>query len=210
MELAVAKLRAPLTGLMGYLAMLSQGDFGKLSDEQKKVVSGLLEEMQRLIRFENALLHLGKLRKGSNTKDSSDTGKPLAKITHFEDDTFLAGMYGTKFGMLGFEYAHHVNPSKDPVSVVIKDKPDLIIMDIIMPVMDGFTATQLLKGDDRTKNIPILGLCNLGQQVDIQKAHDVGMVDYLVTAKHTPQELIDRVKDILKLSKPNWIERLVS
>lgn len=132
-------------------------------------------------------------------KANGPEGKSLGKILHFEDDTFLAGMYNTKFPMKGFEHVTYNSPSEDPVLVVLKENPDLIIMDILMPVMDGYTATRLLKADKRTAHIPILGLCNMGQKADIQKALDLGMSDYLVTAAHMPDEVVQRVKEILNL-----------
>ena len=124
---------------------------------------------------------------------------PSKKILHFEDERMLRDMYGTKFQMLGFEFAGYESPTKNPVKLVLKEKPDLIIMDIIMPVMDGYTATKILKDDKRTAQIPIVGLCNMGQKEDIQKALDLGMADYLVTAEHMPNDVVERVKKILKL-----------
>lgn len=126
----------------------------------------------------------------------------MPKILHFEDDTFLRGMYETKFKMLGFEYIGFDSPTKDPVSIVASEKPDLIIMDIIMPISDGFTATRQIKADPSTKEIPILGLCNLGQRADIQKALDLGMTDYLVTAAHMPGDVVNKVRQILKIPTP--------
>lgn len=205
---ATAYLRVELTGVVGYLRMLSNGDLGKLPVEQKEITDNLLQTSQRLIVIVNNLIKLGKLQKTPTLHKGSEANK--VKITHFEDDTFLGGMYATKFSMLGFEYHLHESPGKDPIKIILKDKPDLIIMDIIMPNMDGFTATKLLKSDHRTKSIPILGLCNLGQAADIQKAREVGMSDYMVTANHMPQEVVDRVKQILGLSAPKWWKRIFS
>ncbi len=121
------------------------------------------------------------------------------KLLHFEDDAFLLGIYAAKFRTKGFDVASYENPSSDPVSIVLKEKPDLIIMDIIMPVMDGYAATRILKQDKRTKDIPIFGFCNLGLPEDIKKALDLGMVDYWVPAEHTPDEVVEKVKSLIKV-----------
>lgn len=126
----------------------------------------------------------------------------MPKILHFEDDTFLRSMYQAKFEQLGFDCAGYDSPTLDPVPLVLKEKPDLIIMDIIMPISDGFTATQQLKADKRTKVIPIFGLCNLAQKQDIERAKAVGMTEYWVTANHMPGEVVNKVYEILGLPIP--------
>ena len=121
----------------------------------------------------------------------------MPKIIHFEDDTFLGAMYKTKFEMKGFKYLHFKYPPEDLVDMVKREKPDLIIMDIIMPKMDGFEATKLLKSNQETKNFPIFGLCNMGQKKDIDEALSAGMEKYFVTADHMPSEIVDEVKKAL-------------
>lgn len=121
----------------------------------------------------------------------------MPKILHFEDDSFLANMYRVKFTLEGFEYKNYECPFKDPVKLVKKENPDLIIMDIIMPRMDGYHATELLKSDKDTEKIPIFGLCNMGQPEHVKKALDLGMIDYWITAHHMPDEVVNKVKSIL-------------
>ena len=86
---------------------------------------------------------------------------------YFEDDASHSGLYGTKLKIEGFEVVVYESPTLDPVGAVVKVKPDLIMMDLIMPVMDGFDAIKLLKKDERTKNIPIIILSNLGQRDEV-------------------------------------------
>ncbi len=133
-------------------------------------------------------------------KTSKQLSKAMARILHFEDDTLIAEMYLKKFESLGFNYVNYDSPGQNPVAVVLNEKPNLIIMDIIMPHMDGFKATELLKADGRTAIIPIMGLCNMGQKEDVERALSLGMVEYLISTKHLPQDTIDHVKKILKLS----------
>lgn len=199
-KMGIANLRAPLTGVTGYLAMLSAGDFGELSPEHRKVIDSLLEETQRLAVIVKDLTELGKLKKGSPVAQHLQGGKKV-KIIQFEDDALLRGMYQTKFKMEGFGFAGYESPTKDPVSVVVNEKPDLILMDGIMPLLDGLAATRLLKADARTQNIPILGLDNIGGKFG-DDARKAGMVDYLVKAHLTPTDVVNRVRQVLGLPIP--------
>lgn len=123
------------------------------------------------------------------------------KILHFEDEPFLTQMYAKYLNEAGFIYTFYTNPPQDPkelINLVKKENPDLIIMGIIMPQMDGYTATKILKKNQETNHYPILGLDNLGQPEDKQKALDLGMEDYLIMAEHTPDQLVEKVTDLLK------------
>ena len=121
------------------------------------------------------------------------------KILYFEDDEVLVQMFKTKLEQAGFLVAHYDHTTTDPVSLVIREKPDLILMDVIMPGMDGFEATERLQRHHMTKHIPIFGFDNLSQPADIKKAHDVGMVDYWVKANHMPSEVVDKIKSLLNI-----------
>lgn len=126
----------------------------------------------------------------------------MHKILHFEDEQMLADMYGAKFVMEGLDYKHYPNPTLDPVEIAISEKPDLIIMGIILPVMDGIRATKLLKADPRTKNIPVIGFDNLSQPEDFQRFRSAGMTDYWVLAQNTPIGIVHKVKQFLGIPIP--------
>lgn len=194
----LAHLRTPLTGMMGYLAMMSQGDFGKLDATNKKIIDDLLLESQRLIVIVNELMELGKLPKAA-TSTHHVGGSKKFKILHFEDDNFLTRMYSTKFGMSSITYKSYPDPTNNPIEVVLHEKPDLILMGIIMPKMDGIKATKLIKGDQRTKDIPIIGFDNLGQPGDRESFMQAGMSDYWVFAEHTPTDVINKVRKLFNL-----------
>ena len=125
----------------------------------------------------------------------------MPKILIFEDDKFLTDMYAVKFHEAGFEVAVYSTPSSDPVQIVLKEKPDIISMDVIMPDMDGFEATMLIKADPRTRDIPLYFLTTLGQQQDIDRGLQLGATEYLVKATLTPSEVVERVVAILRLHK---------
>jgi two-component system, cell cycle response regulator len=127
----------------------------------------------------------------------------MKKILHFEDDSFLAEMYGSKMKRAGLEYVRYENPSDDPIALVKKENPDLILMNVIMPVMDGFKATEILVNNKDTNNIPIVGLTSLGQDKDMQKGLDLGMKEYLVKADNMPNEVVEKLREILGLPPEN-------
>ena len=78
-----------------------------------------------------------------------------------------------------------------------KIDPDVILLDIILPQMDGFTVLKALKEDKATKNVPVVLLTNLGQDGDVKKGLELGAVDYLIKANFTPAQVVDKVKSVL-------------
>ena len=82
--------------------------------------------------------------------------------------------------------------------ILEKINPHLILLDLILPGMDGFEILARLKKDPKTSSVPILVLSNLGQKEDIDKAASLGAVDYMIKANFTPGEISERIKSILK------------
>lgn len=116
-----------------------------------------------------------------------------------EDDTFLANIYKTKFEMEGFKVIVSDN-GEDGLADVKRKKPDIVLLDILLPKMDGFTVLQKLKADADVKDIPVILLTNLGQKDDVEKGLELGAVDYLIKAHFKPSETVDKVKKVLSLS----------
>ncbi|MBH41480.1 MAG: response regulator [Candidatus Magasanikbacteria bacterium] len=113
-----------------------------------------------------------------------------------EDDSFLANIYKTKFEMEGFS----VNVAENGelgLKEAKKKKPDLILLDILLPKMDGFTVLQHLKADSALKDVPVVLLTNLGQKDDVEKGLKLGAADYLIKAHFKPSETVDKVKKVL-------------
>ncbi len=114
-----------------------------------------------------------------------------------EDDTMISTMYKTKFEQAKFEVLMADNGA-DGLELALNNKPDLILLDIIMPQLDGFAVLERLKMSSKTKNIPVILLTNLGTEEDIQKGQELGAKDYLVKANLTPAEVLDKVKKEFK------------
>jgi DNA-binding response OmpR family regulator len=115
-----------------------------------------------------------------------------------EDEKMLAEMYATKFSMEGFEPVT-ANDGVDGLAQAKALKPDIILLDIIMPKLDGFAVLKEIREDVSLKDIPVILLTNLGQDEDIKRGQGMGAADYFVKANHTPAEVVQKVKDTLKL-----------
>lgn len=119
-----------------------------------------------------------------------------AKILLIEDDNMLREMYSAKFGREGYE-VHKSDNGSDGVKIAIEIKPDIILLDIIMPKMDGFAALKELRKKEETQSIPVILLTNLGQDKDIEKGKKLGADDYFIKANHTPAEIVEKVREMI-------------
>ncbi|MDZ7798022.1 MAG: response regulator [Patescibacteria group bacterium] len=119
------------------------------------------------------------------------------KILLVEDDTFLSGMYVSKLDIEGFETVL-ASEGKQGLKMVKQENPDLILLDIILPKMDGFEILKEIRKDKKTKDIPVILLTNLGQKKDVDKAFNLGAVDYLIKAHFMPSEVVEKIKKTLR------------
>ena len=119
------------------------------------------------------------------------------KILLIEDDSTLIEMYTLKFKQEGFSLMT-VQDGLAGLEAAKSELPVVILLDVMMPKMDGFAVLTELKNDDRTKNIPVLLLSNLGQKSDIEKGKKLGANDYIVKASMTPTQVVEKVKLFLK------------
>jgi len=120
------------------------------------------------------------------------------KILIIEDDEFLSDMYQTKFNAEGYEVTSAMD-GEEGLRVLENDdnKPALILLDIVMPKMDGIEVLEKIKKMENVKNIPVIMLTNLGQKEEIDKAMEKGAANYLIKANYTPSEIVERVKDMM-------------
>lgn len=115
-----------------------------------------------------------------------------------EDDTFLCNIYQKKFEMEGFKVITADNGEKG-LAEIKKKKPDVVLLDILLPKLDGFAVLSKLKADADTKDIPVILLTNLGQKDDVDKGIEAGAVDYLIKAHFKPSEVVEKVRKVLKI-----------
>lgn len=125
------------------------------------------------------------------------SGERKKKILLVEDDTFLSGMYVSKLNLEDFE-VKLADDGEAGLKLAQAELPDLILLDILLPRMDGFEVLRRLKEDPKTMNIPIILLTNLGQKKDVDRGLALGAKDYLIKAHFMPNEVIAKIKRILK------------
>lgn len=121
------------------------------------------------------------------------------RIMIVEDDSFVMDIYETKLSQSGFDVILAVN-GLEAVKKLEKeaDLPDLILLDIIMPYMDGLEVLKKIKGIDKLKNIPVVLLTNLSQKEEIEKGMKLGASDYLIKSHFTPSEVLEKINNYLK------------
>ena len=120
------------------------------------------------------------------------SGKKL-KILLIEDDTFLAELYATKFKLEGFEVWLAADGEKG-LELAGKKNPDVLLLDLMLPKMNGFVVLENLKKETATKDIPVLLLTNLSQKGDVERGLSMGAKDYLIKAHFMPSEVVAKVQ----------------
>lgn len=131
-----------------------------------------------------------------------DNNSLKGKILIIEDDTVLAKMYAKKFENDGFQVIL-VFSGREATIAVEREMPDVIVLDIMLPAIDGFTIIKNIKQNPKIKDIPIVILTNLGtSQIIIDEAKKLGVNNYLVKYKTATREVV-RVVEESVLEKKN-------
>ena len=120
------------------------------------------------------------------------------KILLVDDDEFLSGIYTTKLEIEGF-IVMKANDGEEGIRKAKDEQPDLILLDVLMPKVDGFEALKRLKTIPETKEIPVIMLTNLGQKEDAERGIREGATDYLVKAHFVPAEAVEKIRKVLKI-----------
>lgn len=123
------------------------------------------------------------------------------KILIIDDDKFLLNMYSLKFDKNGFE-VKVATGGVDAIEILKNDyKPDILLMDLIMPVMDGFTMYETIKKENLAPNALAIMLTNQGLVSDINRAKELGVHGYIVKATTIPSEVVEEVIEIYQKNK---------
>ena len=120
------------------------------------------------------------------------------KILLVEDDPFLIDIYSTKLKDAGFEVLVS-DEGEEAIGKVKEENPDLVLLDIVLPEIDGWEILRRIKSDEKLKNLKVIILSNLGQKEEVKKGMELGAVNYLIKAQYTPSQVVEEVKKALKL-----------
>lgn len=124
------------------------------------------------------------------------------KILLVEDDEVLASVYRARLEMEGFE-VEEVHDGEKALSVAINFRPNLILLDVMMPKINGFDVLDILKNTPETMNVRIIMLTALSQESDRDRAEKLGVDDYLVKSQVVIADVIERVKHHLGMDDDN-------
>lgn len=122
----------------------------------------------------------------------------MTKIAIIEDDVVISQMYRMKLEADGFE-VQLANNGKRGVALVEAFLPDIILLDLQMPEMDGAEALELIRKSEKARDIPVIVLTNLGEEESPKKLRSLGIHSYIVKANLTPRQVVQRVKEALDI-----------
>lgn len=117
------------------------------------------------------------------------------KILLVEDDPFIADVYLTSLKKEGF-LVKHVDDGSLVLPLLKKESFDLVLLDLVLPGMDGFEILKEIKESPELKEIPVIILTNLNERENIEKGVKLGAVDYIVKSNFSPTEVIGKIKNL--------------
>ena len=121
----------------------------------------------------------------------------MTKIAIIEDNQTIGRMYGMKFEADGFEVRIAID-GKAGVDLVKTFNPDIILLDIQMPEMDGAEALKLIREDEASKSTPVIILTNIGEEEAQSEMKALNVHSYIVKANYTPRQVVALVKSTIK------------
>jgi CheY-like chemotaxis protein len=130
------------------------------------------------------------------------TSEKKYNIFIVDDDKFLLDMYSMKFSEKGFNVEIAFGSIEALEKLKGGYKPDIILLDIVMPTMDGFELLGEIKKNNLAAGSVVIILSNLGQQEDIEKGSQLGADGYIIKASSTPTEVVNKVLEIAQAKVP--------
>jgi len=115
------------------------------------------------------------------------------KILWVEDDKFLSDIIARKLSNQNCNLIHAIT-GEEALAHIEEDMPDIVMLDLLLPGMNGFQVLQKIKSNPKTKHIPVILLSNLGQQSDVEKGETLGAAKFLIKATVTLDEIVKEIK----------------
>ncbi len=119
------------------------------------------------------------------------------KVLIVEDEVPLLDLYDKKFTSSGFRVVK-AEDGAEGLEVAKTELPDIVVLDLMLPVMNGFEVLKKLKSDNSTKEIPVVILSNYGEMPNITEGMLNGAAEYLIKVEHTPEEVVEVISDVLE------------
>src|SRR3989338_3171622 len=128
----------------------------------------------------------------------------MARILIAEDDKALSGVLQKKLELSGHK-AEVASDGEEALKMIKSDKPDMVLLDIVMPKVNGYEVLEKIHNDPELSSIPVIVISNSCQEVELEKVKDFGAVDYLIKASFEPNEVLEKINRYLvspvKMSK---------
>ncbi len=118
------------------------------------------------------------------------------KILIVEDDVFFRELLLKKFQKENFD-VFIAKDGKEGFAYLESNSPDIIVLDLILPDLNGYEILSMLKREKKTKGVPVVVLSNLGQQEEMEKAMALGAADFLIKVNFTLEEIVEKIKQVL-------------
>jgi CheY-like chemotaxis protein len=131
-----------------------------------------------------------------NTNSQNQSTKAL-RVLLVEDEPALRDIYATKMRMEGFEVVEAVD-GVDCLDKVQEQAPDVILLDVIMPMKNGFDTLRDLKANPRTRDYPVVIMSNLGQDYEVKRGIALGAIRFLTKASLTPARMVEEIRKALE------------
>ena len=174
--------------------------------------SEVLEKVERLLAAEEGIPYAAfsqmteqAVSSGASEQALAEEAKTKARVLDngekmfvlvVEDDKFLRELLVRKLASEGFDVKNAIDA--DAAFATLKERtPEIILLDLILPGIDGFEILAHIKADPKVKDVPVLVLSNLGQKEDMEKAMALGALDFMVKANFTLDEIVLKVRSIV-------------
>lgn len=120
----------------------------------------------------------------------------MKKILIIEDDSFLKNLESSKFTHEGFSVMSAMNPSEIETAIA-SALPDIILLDLMLPEVDGFELLKKFKEDEKTKAIPVIVFSNLSDEIEMKRVLDAGASDFMVKSNFTLSDVIEKINAVI-------------
>ncbi len=131
----------------------------------------------------------------SVAQPGSPIKQPIVLIV--EDEIFLANLLSLRFRKEGFVVAQAFD-GVEALKQLERDRPDIVLLDLILPQKNGFEVLESISQNPQLKNIPVIIVSNLGQDSDVARGKSLGAIDYYVKARLSIDELVGKVRTLLE------------